>query len=266
MDAAYIRRLEAGKQLGSAYSLLEIARALGIRPGVLLDVLADTKPKDEWLTVADPDLRVWLNTENLNRLSRVSRKAISAIIKTEIEGQRPISKGLLAAFVQYNQDQQESVDAEVTTGEIKPIISFPDEIAHIIDEVTERDYSHFLNNPGVAEYKRNYEAGEFWPDLEGIQVDQVKVLVIKHPNYDLIIRVAISTTQEGEAKPPVIRVAYTKETLATLKHDEAKVREIVDDVLEIYLKTKPELFDLPTEVGGVSKNRVKIKTTDIWKF
>lgn len=41
LDDAYIGRLENGKQLGSVPSIIALARALDIRPGLLFDVLAD---------------------------------------------------------------------------------------------------------------------------------------------------------------------------------------------------------------------------------
>lgn len=47
MDESYIRRLEAGKQVGSASSLVAVARALEIRPGLLLDLFADTTNAEE---------------------------------------------------------------------------------------------------------------------------------------------------------------------------------------------------------------------------
>jgi transcriptional regulator with XRE-family HTH domain len=41
ISESYIRRLLSGKQVGSPESLISVARALGIRPGLLLDTLAD---------------------------------------------------------------------------------------------------------------------------------------------------------------------------------------------------------------------------------
>jgi transcriptional regulator with XRE-family HTH domain len=49
VDDAYIGRLENGKQIGSATSLIAIALALGVRPGILLDKLAGVENAEDVL-------------------------------------------------------------------------------------------------------------------------------------------------------------------------------------------------------------------------
>jgi transcriptional regulator with XRE-family HTH domain len=64
MDSAYIGRLENGKQIGAASSLVNVARAIDIKPGILLDLLADeigpeeaelSLRKEESLIIQDGD-------------------------------------------------------------------------------------------------------------------------------------------------------------------------------------------------------------------
>lgn len=246
VDPAYIRRLEAGKQLGSAFSLIGIAKALAVRPGILMDLLGDVPIAEDGADISDPELRVWLTPENLNKLSRVSRKAIIAIIRAEVEDQTPLKNTMLAAFVHLFESNGQDSSDESPKGEIKQLNNFPIEIAQLLDEVTVRDYSHFTNNPSVTEYRRDYVPGEFWPNLEDTKPDQVKVLVIKHPEYDLLIRAAIITSVQGQVQPPVLRVAYTKDTFLALGESQDKIREVVDKLIDNYLKNKPELFGLPT--------------------
>jgi transcriptional regulator with XRE-family HTH domain len=56
-DPNYISRLERGIQVGSPESLIAVADALEVRPGILLDKLAGLSIEADSITMVDADLR-----------------------------------------------------------------------------------------------------------------------------------------------------------------------------------------------------------------
>ncbi|MEI6043488.1 MAG: helix-turn-helix transcriptional regulator [Chloroflexota bacterium] len=91
---AALYRLRQDQRNPGPETVLQLATYFKVDPDWLFELVVDRKPSEseieiekekEWATVNDPELRYWLNAENLNRLPASSRRAIVEIIKTGLE-------------------------------------------------------------------------------------------------------------------------------------------------------------------------------------
>jgi transcriptional regulator with XRE-family HTH domain len=108
MDQSYIGRLETGKQLGSVESLITIAKALKVRPGYAIDLLADTLPDEEKRILPTIELPEILEVEDI--------KAIEEFIKYWTERRRKLNmehnEQIIAARVEKVNEQHLAGDEE----------------------------------------------------------------------------------------------------------------------------------------------------------
>jgi transcriptional regulator with XRE-family HTH domain len=68
-DANYISRLKSGERIGSFDNMIKLANGLGIRPGVLMDVLAGYDPNQELQKITESAFRKSVFQSVLNYLN-----------------------------------------------------------------------------------------------------------------------------------------------------------------------------------------------------
>jgi transcriptional regulator with XRE-family HTH domain len=89
ISESYLYHIETGIKVPSAENMLDIAKALNVRSGYLLELLDDRNtavylPEIDSLQMAvEPQYQQWITVENIQQVSPYARRHIAAIIKEE---------------------------------------------------------------------------------------------------------------------------------------------------------------------------------------